>query len=105
MKARQRFDIKHKPKGRISGQQVTGTAATAHIRALIIALPRIARRTADRSKRLIAKDIIEIADPEAVIVAGRVHLVNIRHVEAESEVVVCRRLLVLVERGLGRLKG
>lgn len=69
-----------------------------------VPFPRIARRIhAARREGLVVEDVVEVAQPEAVVRAVGIHVVNVGHVQAKAQIVVGRRLLMVVEGGLGGL--
>ena len=55
-------------------------------------------------ERLVVEDVVQVAQPQPIVVPRRPHLVDVGHVEAEAEVVVARGLLVVVKGRLRRLK-
>jgi len=75
------------------------------IRTPVALPPPVARRVAAaRRERFVVEDVVEVAEAEAVVRPVGVHVVDVGHIEAEAEVVVRRRLLVVVEGGLRGLK-
>ena len=91
------------PEGRILAGQLTAVRRIGVGAA--VALPRISRRVhAAHSERLVVEDVVEIAQAEAVVRPVGVHVVDVRHVQAEAQVVIGRGLLVVVEGGLRGLK-
>ena len=63
-----------------------------------VALARIARRVrAARREWLVIEDVVEVPQAETVVRAVGVHVVDVGHVQAEAQVIVGRRLLVVVE--------